>query len=218
MNKIARYECVDPLSNIYYDRKTGNIIHNLELDKKDDIFYKQNICLYPWNVISKIYTSRLVTIIYVTLSLSLYFAFICFTINKIRKEMLEFKIYPLILYTPLFIVLSIILHEFSHAMSAISFNGIVTEMGICKGHLGLRYYTRAFWQNKSKTARVIYYLSGPALNSAVFEISAILFVYINNGMLFMIMAINGALTFFNAFPLIKDNDGNKAIRVLLRKL
>ena len=61
-------------------------------------------------------------------------------------------------------IVSILLHELSHAVIATGYGGFVAEIGIRKIKYGFKYYTRVFWGNVPINNKICFLLGGIAMN------------------------------------------------------
>lgn len=96
-------------------------------------------------------------------------------------------------------IVSILLHELSHAVIATGYGGFVAEIGIRKIKYGFKYYTRVFWGNVPINNKICFLLGGIAMNMWLSSFGCFIvyryklvcgfFVYITNVLLVMLNII-----------------------------
>lgn len=223
--KINRYEVFGKEGTdniIYYDRYTHSVISGKEIKISDDLRdyplfrnMRRN-SIYPHNVLSKIKIPSFIIICFAGLS-TLSFVLFTFIFAANTYKLHNMCFVPVIFFTAPFLILSVFLHELSHAIVAVSIGGYIAEIGFIKEGIHIRFFTKTLWQKSKKSLLPWYYFAGISMNMTLCVIGIALFVYAESLAGFTLFVINMCFVFLNSIPCKKRNtDGYNILKIIWR--
>lgn len=217
MNSVKRYQKI-LINNIpkFYDRHLHKIVNFEDVRDINEViplFDKNNfgISIYPHPPV-KVHCIpiKLIILIY-----SIAFSCFCISLYLAIKSCVHMyfqMIFPSILIAPIFLLISIALHESAHALVGTGLNGIVCEIGLRKYNRQFQFITVLIWRTTDSLRRALYFFAGISANMLLSFVGALVYYLYGNIVFFYIFVINVALTICNIIPIKKHNsDGYNII-------
>lgn len=215
-SKEKRYEMFKKDNKIfYYDRCNHCVV-----SKKGNSLGKREkyICaIYPNKLLKFIRIPQVFICFFFILSILLFcFSIINFIISFHYIKVLFVNINILyVIYIPFIVLISIFMHEVSHAITGSSLSGFVAEVGVVRKGVSVRFFTKLIWLIEKPLWKIEYYFSGIAMNMFLCGISIIIFNCYNNILLIFLFIINYVFVILNFVPISRfKSDGFNLLRLI----
>lgn len=222
MSKIFnRYEHYKtPFGEMIFDRQT----HSL-LNKETHEVNSNEIKTSPNDVLFAIFPNQILSHIHLPswlITVSIISSFIIFIVLAVLfpKWIYPFQkkdFWPVIFIELPILIVSILLHELSHAVIATGYGGFVAEIGIRKIKYGFKYYTRVFWGNVPINNKICFLLGGIAMNMWLSSFGCFIVYRYKLVCGFFVYITNVLLVMLNIIPQKKLNSDGYQIVVQLQK-
>lgn len=214
-----RYEKFVKDGKIYrYDR----LNHRVSADSESSVPAEKNrahvFAVYPHRLLNRVKIPHAILRFWLVGSTIMFFWSICmFALFRADVKALFFQTRIAdILCIPAIIALSVIAHEFSHAVFAVSSGGFVGEIAAERIGHSLKFATKTVWLKENKTRKIEFYYAGIAMNMFLCGFSAFLFCFCEHVLTVFGFAANLVFVLMNSFP-CDGSDGLKMLDMFLKR-